>query len=77
MAPSPFVTLARAVALAEAEGPDAAAPLLADLEPQLGDHQRWHSVSGHVAELRGDRTPPAATTSRPPAGRRTSPSNAT
>ena len=56
VAPSPFVTLARAVALAEAEGPDAAAPLLADLEPQLGDHHRWHSVSGHVAELRGDRT---------------------
>ena len=55
MAPSPFVTLARAVALAEAEGPDAALPVLAGLEPVLGDHQRWHAVSGHVAELAGDR----------------------
>jgi predicted RNA polymerase sigma factor len=55
VAPSPFVSLARAVALAEAEGPDAAAPLLMDLEPRLGDHQRWHAVSAHVAELRGDR----------------------
>jgi predicted RNA polymerase sigma factor len=55
VAPSPFVTLARAVALAEADGPDAAVPVLDGLEPLLGDHQRWHAVRGHVAELRGDR----------------------
>ena len=55
VAPSPFVTLARAVALAEAEGPDAAAPVLDALDPVLGDHQRLHAVRGHVAELRGDR----------------------
>ena len=55
VAPSPFVTLARAVALAEAEGPDAAVPVLEGLDAALGDHQRLHAVKGHVAELRGDR----------------------
>ena len=55
MAPGPMVTLARAVALAEAEGPDAAAAVLDSLDPVLGDHQRLHAVRGHVAELRGDR----------------------
>ena len=55
VAPGPFVTLARAVAVAEVEGPDAARPLLERLEPELGDHLRWHAVSGHVAELAGDR----------------------
>ena len=54
VAPSPFVTLDRAVALAEVEGPEAARPVLAALEPELGGHQRWHAVSGHVAELAGD-----------------------
>jgi len=55
VAPSPFVTLARAVALAEAEGPDAAGPVLDGLDAALGDHQRLHAVRGHVAQLRGDR----------------------
>ncbi len=55
VAPSPFVTLARAVALAEAEGPDAAVPVLDSLGAALGDHQRLHAVKGHVAELAGDR----------------------
>ena len=54
VAPSPFVTLARAVALAEVEGPDAAVPVLDSLESVLGDHHRWHAVQGHVAELAGD-----------------------
>ena len=55
VAPSPFVTLARAVALAEAEGPDAAAPVLDGLDAVLGDHHRLHAVRGHVAQLAGDR----------------------
>ena len=55
VAPSPFVTLARAVALAEAEGPDAAGPVLDSLDAVLGDHQRLHAVKGHVAELAGHR----------------------
>ena len=54
VAPNPFVTLARAVALAEAEGPDAAVPVLDSLGTTLGDHHRWHAVRGHVAELAGD-----------------------
>ena len=62
LAPSPFVTLARAVALAEAEGPDAAAPVIAGLESQLGEHHRWHAVAGHVAELRRDVAGPGGTT---------------
>jgi RNA polymerase sigma factor (sigma-70 family) len=55
VAPSPFVTLARAVALAEAEGPDAAWPVLASLDATLGGHHRLHAVKGHVAQLAGDR----------------------
>jgi RNA polymerase sigma factor (sigma-70 family) len=56
IAPSPFVTLARAVALAEVEGPDAADSVLDGLEGPLGGHHRLQAVRGHVAELRGDRT---------------------
>lgn len=55
VAPSPFVTLARAVALAEAEGPEAARPVLDGLDEALGDHHRLHAVRGHVAQLQGDR----------------------
>ncbi len=55
VAPSPFVTLAKAVALAEVHGPDAAVPVLVSLDATLGDHQRLHAVKGHVAELAGDR----------------------
>ena len=77
VAPSPFVTLARAVGLAEAEGPDAAAPLLADL-----DHS-WASTSGGTPSAATSRScaatrrTPAATTSPRRQERRTSPSNAT
>ena len=56
IAPSPFVTLARAVALAEVAGPDAADSVLDGLEGPLGGHHRLQAVRGHVAELRGDRT---------------------
>ena len=55
IAPSPFVTLAKAVALAEADGPDAAAPLVDDVAARLGEHHRVDAVRGHLAELRGDR----------------------
>jgi RNA polymerase sigma factor (sigma-70 family) len=54
VAPSPFVTLARAVALAEVEGPEAAGTVVDGLEARLGDHHRFHAVRGHLAELRGD-----------------------
>ena len=55
ISPSPFVTLAKAVALAEADGPDAAAPLVEDVAARLGEHHRVDAVRGHLAELRGDR----------------------
>lgn len=54
VAPSPFVELGRAVALAEVEGPEAARLVLAGIGPTLGEHPRWHAVHGHVAELAGD-----------------------
>lgn len=54
VAPSPFVTLARVVALAEVEGPDAAAPLLDDVATTIPEHHRVDAVRGHLAELRGD-----------------------
>ncbi len=55
VAPSPFVTLARAVALAEAEGPDAAEAVLEEAAARLPDNHRVDAVRGHLAELRGDR----------------------
>ena len=55
VAPSPFVTLARAVALAEAEGPDAAEEVLEEAASRLPDSHRVDAVRGHLAELRGDR----------------------
>jgi predicted RNA polymerase sigma factor len=55
VAPSPFVTLAKTMALTEVEGPDAVVPVLDSLEITLGDHQRLHAVKAHVAELAGDR----------------------
>lgn len=56
VAPSPFVELGRAVALAEVDGPEAARLVLARVEPALGEHPRWHAVHGHLAELAGDVT---------------------
>ena len=54
IAPNPFVTLARAVAVSEVEGPDAAAEVVDGLEGQLGGHYRFLAVKGHLAELRGE-----------------------
>ena len=54
VAPSPFVTLARAVALAEVEGPDAAAPVVEQVAEALPGHHRVDAVRGHLAELRAD-----------------------
>ena len=55
VAPSPFVTLARAVALSEVEGPDAAEPVLEEAAASLPANHRVDAVRGHLAELRGDR----------------------
>ncbi|MEU8073687.1 DUF6596 domain-containing protein [Micromonospora sp. NPDC049151] len=55
VAPSPFVTLNQAVAVAMAHGPAiglALLPLLAD--PATRDHHRLHAVRAHLLELHGD-----------------------
>jgi RNA polymerase sigma factor (sigma-70 family) len=54
VAPGPFVVLARAVAMAEVEGPDAAQPLVDAVAGALPGHPRVDAVRGHLAELRGD-----------------------
>ena len=54
VAPSPFVQLAKAVALAEVEGPEVASVLVESLAGELGEHPRWFAVRGHVAEAAGD-----------------------
>lgn len=55
MAPSPVVTLNRAVAVAMVEGPQAALELLDGLETALKDWHRLDAVRGHLLEMSGDR----------------------
>ena len=42
--PSPVVALNRAVAVAMAEGPEAALPLVDELETELSDYHLWHAA---------------------------------
>ncbi|MFJ7246910.1 RNA polymerase sigma factor [Kitasatospora sp. NPDC098652] len=58
IAPNPMVTLNRAVALAELNGPRAGLDLLAtlDADRRLADHHRLLSVRAHLLERAGDRT---------------------
>ncbi len=51
---NPVVTLNRAVATAFAHGPEAGLALVAEVEPQLGEHPRLYAVRGHLLELAGD-----------------------
>ncbi|MFE6051388.1 RNA polymerase sigma factor [Kitasatospora sp. NPDC056446] len=57
IAPNPMVTLNRAIALAEAEGPQAGLALLAalDADARLAGHHRLLSVRAHLLERTGDR----------------------
>ncbi|MFD7447735.1 RNA polymerase sigma factor [Kitasatospora sp. NPDC059827] len=57
IAPNPMVTLNRAVALAELNGPRAGLDLLAtlDADRRLADHHRLLSVRAHLLERSGDR----------------------
>jgi predicted RNA polymerase sigma factor len=57
LAPSPAVTLSRAVALAMVEGPRAGLELLASLEAdgRMAGHHRLDAVRAHLLELAGDR----------------------
>ncbi|UYY81191.1 sigma-70 family RNA polymerase sigma factor [Arthrobacter sp. YA7-1] len=54
VAPSPVVTLNRAVAVAMAESPRAALELLDGLGTGLGDWHRLDAVRGHLLEMSGD-----------------------
>lgn len=56
LAPSPVVSLNRAVAVAMADGPRAGLDLLARLadEPQLAEHHRLDAVRAHLLELAGE-----------------------
>jgi RNA polymerase sigma factor (sigma-70 family) len=55
IAPNPMVTLNRAVALAEVEGPQAGLDLLAtlDADERMTDHHRLHAVRAHLLEQTG------------------------
>ena len=55
MTANPMVALNRAVATAMMHGPQAGLAVLEDLDQQLGDHHRLHSVRAHLLELAGDR----------------------
>ncbi|MFB7495650.1 RNA polymerase sigma factor [Streptomyces sp. NPDC056161] len=56
IAPNPMVTLNRAVALAEAEGPPAGLALLSplDADQRMAGHHRLLSVRAHLLERNGD-----------------------
>jgi RNA polymerase sigma factor (sigma-70 family) len=56
IAPNPMVTLNRAVALAEVEGPEAGLEVLAalDADERMAKHHRLLSVRAHLLEMAGD-----------------------
>ncbi|RGD58215.1 RNA polymerase sigma factor [Kitasatospora xanthocidica] len=56
IAPNPMVTLNRAIALAETEGPEAGLALLAalDADARMAGHHRLLSVRAHLLERTGD-----------------------
>ena len=56
IAPNPIVTLNRAIALAETEGPEAGLTLLAALDgdDRMARHHRLLSVRAHLLERAGD-----------------------
>jgi predicted RNA polymerase sigma factor len=56
IAPNPMVTLNRAIALAEVEGPRAGLAVLAPLneDQRLAKHHRLLSVRAHLLEMAGD-----------------------
>ncbi|WP_313885782.1 hypothetical protein [Fodinicola feengrottensis] len=58
IAPNPMVTLNRAIALAETQGPPAGLALLStlDSDERMANHHRLHSVRAHLLEKAGDLT---------------------
>jgi RNA polymerase sigma factor (sigma-70 family) len=57
LAPNPFTTLNRAVAVAMVHGPDAGLRILDELaaDPRVAQHHRLFATRGHLRELAGDR----------------------
>jgi len=55
VAATPIVALNRAVAVAELDGPAAALPLLAALEPGLSDYHLYHAIRADLLVRTGDR----------------------
>lgn len=71
LAPSPIVTLNRAVALAMVDGPTPALALLDDLGDHRGpldQHHRLHAVRAHLLEMAGEVGPALAEYERAAAG---------
>jgi RNA polymerase sigma factor (sigma-70 family) len=56
LTPGPIITLNRAVALAESQGPRAGLALLSTLDgdPRMTEHHRLHAVRAHLLEQDGD-----------------------
>ena len=52
--PSPVIALNRAIAVSQAEGPEAALPLLAALEVRLADYAPFHAARADVCRRQGD-----------------------
>ena len=68
--PSPVIALNRALAVSFAEGPEAALPLLAELESCLADYAPFHAAYADVQRRLGDgprRARPTSARSRSPA----------
>jgi len=56
---NPVVTLNRAVAVAMAQGPEAALAVIDEVEDRLGTTHRWLAVRGQLLEMAGDAAPAA------------------
>ncbi|WP_327191925.1 RNA polymerase sigma factor [Terrabacter sp. Soil811] len=56
---NPVVTLNRAVAVAMAQGPEAALAVVDEVEDRLGTTHRWLAVRGQLLEMAGDAGPAA------------------
>ncbi|MFG1924212.1 RNA polymerase sigma factor [Cryptosporangium sp. NPDC048952] len=52
--PGPMVTLNRAVAVAQVNGPSDGLAILESVRAELDRHHRWHAVRAHLLELAGD-----------------------
>ena len=66
---SPVIALARAVAVAEADGRAAGLAAVAELEPALAGYLPFHAVRGELLRRAGDPPPPRSPSPAPPSCR--------